>query len=207
MADATATLADRIDARLPQTQCTRCGYADCRAYAEAVADGSAALNRCPPGGDEVIRSLAELLNQPALPLDESCGTAETHPVVAFVREAECIGCYKCAAACPVDAFVGAPKLMHTVIEAECTGCELCIPVCPVDCIELRPRRVDTLLGRQRDALSRRRYAARNARLQARREEREAQRLSRLTARAKETRIAGYLNAARQRSQPSRNDTA
>lgn len=191
--------ADRINALLPQTQCTRCAYADCRAYAEALAAGTAELNRCPPGGTAVIESLSALLGRPPLPLDADCGAAEITPVVAFVREAECIGCYKCAAACPVDAFIGAPKRMHTVIDAECTGCELCIPACPVDCIELRPRQSDTLLARARQALSRQRYSARNARLQRIKEEREARRLSRMAANAREARIGGYLSAARQRA--------
>ncbi|HEU0198101.1 MAG TPA: RnfABCDGE type electron transport complex subunit B [Nevskiaceae bacterium] len=190
---------DSIDALLPQTQCTRCGYADCRAYATAIAAGDAAINRCPPGGAPVIAALAQLLERPVVPLDAECGEEETTPFVAFVREAECIGCYKCAQVCPVDAFVGAPKYLHTVIEAECTGCELCLPVCPVDCIELHPRRVDVELARSRADHSRRRYAARNARMERLRRQREAQRLSRQSAVARERRIAGYLDAARQRT--------
>ena len=194
----TALLAERIDALLPQTQCTRCGYADCRAYADALAAGEASLNRCPPGGVETINALSALLQQPSLPLDPACGPEETRPIVAYVREAECIGCYKCAAACPVDAFVGAPKLMHTVIEAECTGCELCLPVCPVDCIELRPRTVDDQLARTRADLSKRRYFARRQRLARQLAEREWERLRKLGAQAREVRIARYLDAARQR---------
>jgi len=191
-------LAERIDALLPQTQCRRCGYPDCRAYADALAADQTALNRCPPGGAETVDALAALLQRPALPLDPTCGEEERKPIVAYVREAECIGCYKCADACPVDAFVGAPKLMHTVIEAECTGCELCLPVCPVDCIELRPRQIDAHLARERAALSRLRHAARQRRLSRRQTEREAARLHKLSTQAREARIAGYLGAARQR---------
>lgn len=194
----TASLAERIDALLPQTQCTRCGYADCRAYADALASGGTCLNRCPPGGVETIAALSALLQQPPQPLDPACGPAETQPVVAYVREAECIGCYKCAAVCPVDAFVGAPRLMHTVIEAECTGCELCLPVCPVDCIELRPRTIDVRLARARADLSKRRYIARRQRLSRQQAEREGERLRKLSAQAREARIARYLDAARQR---------
>lgn len=194
----TATLAERIDALLPQTQCTRCGYPDCRAYADALAADQTKLNRCPPGGIETIDALAILLQCPLLPLDPACGEAEHKPIVAYVREPECIGCYKCADACPVDAFVGAPKLMHTVIEAECTGCELCLPVCPVDCIELRARQVDTRLARERAAHSRRRYRARQQRLTRRENEREAARLHKLTTQAREARISRYLDAARRR---------
>ena len=130
-----ASLAQRIDALLPQTQCTRCGYPDCRSYAEAVASGEARLNQCPPGGAEGIRLLAELLGQPALPLNPEFGDEGVRRVV-YIEEATCIGCTLCIQACPVDAIVGAPKRMHAVIEADCTGCELCLPVCPMDCIAL-----------------------------------------------------------------------
>ncbi|MFN9747000.1 MAG: electron transport complex subunit RsxB [Betaproteobacteria bacterium] len=131
------TLADRIDAALPQTQCMRCGEPDCRRYAEAIAEGRAPINRCPPGGAEGIARLAALTGQPVEPLDPSHGT-EGPRTVAFVDEAWCIGCTLCIKACPVDCIVGAPRRMHTVIEAQCTGCELCVPACPVDCIVLEP---------------------------------------------------------------------
>lgn len=128
-------LADRIDALLPQTQCTKCGYDGCHPYAEAIAKGEAGIDRCPPGGDEGVRRLASLLGRAVLPLNPACG--EHRPAqVAFIDERLCIGCVKCIHACPVDAIVGASKLMHTVIAEWCTGCELCIPPCPVDCILL-----------------------------------------------------------------------
>ncbi len=130
-----ASLAQRIDALLPQTQCTRCGYPDCRSYADAVASGAAKLNQCPPGGAEGIRLLADLLGQPALPLDPEFGDEGPRRIV-YIEEATCIGCTLCIQACPVDAIIGAPKRMHAVIEADCTGCELCLPVCPMDCIAL-----------------------------------------------------------------------
>ncbi|MBN8735304.1 MAG: RnfABCDGE type electron transport complex subunit B [Xanthomonadales bacterium] len=125
----------RIDDALPQTQCARCGYPACRPYAEAVARGDAAINRCPPGGEQGVQTLARLTGQPPLPLDPECGP-ETPPRVAVIDEAVCIGCTKCIQACPVDAIVGANKLMHTVIADLCTGCELCVAPCPVDCIDM-----------------------------------------------------------------------
>jgi Na+-translocating ferredoxin:NAD+ oxidoreductase subunit B len=128
-------LADRILAALPQTQCTRCGYPDCAAYAEAVASGEAGINQCPPGGAEGIARLAQLTSQPVLALDPDHGD-EGPRSVAVIDEAWCIGCTLCINACPTDAIMGANKLMHTVIEPYCTGCELCLPVCPVDCILL-----------------------------------------------------------------------
>ncbi len=131
----TAELSDRLDAALPQTQCTRCGYPDCRSYARAMATGSAAINRCPPGGAEGVMRLAAIIGLPPLPLDTERG-AEGPRALAVIDEAWCIGCTLCIKACPVDCIVGAPKLMHTVIDALCTGCELCLPVCPVDCISL-----------------------------------------------------------------------
>lgn len=128
---------DRLDAALPQTQCTRCGYPDCRSYAEAIVLEGAAINRCPPGGAEGVQRLAALSGQTPLPLDPDCGS-EGPLRLARVDEAWCIGCTLCIAACPVDCIVGAPKQMHTVIAADCTGCALCLPACPVDCITLDP---------------------------------------------------------------------
>ena len=128
-------LADALNATLPQTQCTRCGYPDCRAYAQAMADGAAAINQCPPGGAEGIARLAQITGQPEQPLNPANGT-EGPRRLAVIDEAWCIGCTLCLKACPVDCIVGGPKLMHTVIDDLCTGCELCIPVCPVDCISL-----------------------------------------------------------------------
>ena len=131
------SLADLIDAALPQTQCTRCGYPDCRAYADAVAAGAAAINCCPPGGQQGILRLAALTGQPMLPLDIKRGL-EAPRLLAVIDEAWCIGCALCIQACPVDCIIGAPKRMHTVIDTLCTGCELCVPACPVDCIALLP---------------------------------------------------------------------
>jgi electron transport complex protein RnfB len=125
----------RIADVLPQTQCTRCGYDDCDAYARAVAAGEAGINQCPPGGAEGIRRLSELTGEPRQPLNPAHGT-EGPRLMAVIDESWCIGCTLCLAACPTDAIFGANKRMHTVIEAWCTGCELCIPVCPVDCIGL-----------------------------------------------------------------------
>lgn len=126
-----------IDALLPQTQCTRCGYADCRAYAQAIAEGLAAINRCPPGGKVGMERLAALTGQLEQPLDPSCGQ-EGPRLLAVIDEAWCIGCTLCIKACPVDCIVGANKRMHTVLDEDCTGCELCVPACPVDCISLVP---------------------------------------------------------------------
>ncbi len=129
------SLIERINALLPQTQCTRCGFPDCAAYAQAIASQEADINRCPPGGDEGVRRLAALTGQAALALDAECGR-EGPRHVAVIDEAWCIGCTLCLPVCPTDAILGSNKLMHSVIEKHCTGCELCIPVCPVDCISL-----------------------------------------------------------------------
>lgn len=134
--NARLQLADRIDGALPQTQCRRCGYAGCRPYADAVAAGEA-INRCPPGGDAGVASLAAITGRPLLPLNTALG--QPGPLLnARIDEAWCIGCTLCIQACPVDAIVGGPKRMHTVVAALCTGCELCLPPCPVDCIVMTP---------------------------------------------------------------------
>ena len=167
------SLADRIDALLPQTQCTKCGYTGCRPYADAIADGAAPINRCPPGGDEGIAALAALLDTPVLPLDATRG--EPGPLlVARIDEAHCIGCTLCIQACPVDAIVGANKHMHTVLADWCSGCDLCVAPCPVDCIQMVPAgrawsAQDAAISRQRHRshLARvERLAADNARLMA-----------------------------------------
>lgn len=128
---------DQINAILPQTQCGQCGYKGCKPYAEAITLGQADINQCPPGGDEGILELAELLGLKTKPLNPEFGIHKPKQV-AFIIEEDCIGCVKCIAACPVDAILGAAKLMHTVIAAECTGCELCVAPCPVDCIVMKP---------------------------------------------------------------------
>jgi len=129
-------IADQINDLLPQTQCGQCGYPGCRPYSQAIADGEA-INKCPPGGEATIAALADLLDVEAIPLDEEHGEEKTK-TVAYIHEDQCIGCTKCIQACPVDAILGAAKLMHTVIISECTGCDLCVEPCPVDCIDMIP---------------------------------------------------------------------
>lgn len=185
------SLIQRIDALLPQTQCGKCGHPGCRPYAEGLAAGEA-INKCPPGGRETIAALARLLEVPVIELDPERGSAPAQ--VAFIREAECIGCTKCIQACPVDAIVGAAKLMHTVISAECTGCDLCVAPCPVDCIDLLPltasRNVVAIIGglaQDAETLAarshkrnhaRRRFEQRNNRLQREEARKQAERLAR-----------------------------
>jgi electron transport complex protein RnfB len=130
-------LAGQIDALLPQTQCGQCRYPGCRPYAEAIAAGAADIDRCPPGGEATIKALAALLDREPRPVDPAYGVSKG-AVVAWIDEERCIGCARCLPVCPVDAIVGAPRYLHTVIGRECTGCELCLAPCPVDCIELRP---------------------------------------------------------------------
>lgn len=161
---AASGLVDAIDALLPQTQCTKCGYAGCRPYAEAIAAGRAPINQCPPGGAAGIERLAQLLRRPPIPLNPANGV-ERPLHVAVIDEALCIGCTLCIQACPVDAIVGAARRMHTVVAQWCTGCDLCVPPCPMDCIAMvavEPPRAWT----QADAdAARARYHARTARLE------------------------------------------
>ena len=172
-------LTGRIDALLPQTQCTKCGYPSCRRYAGAIAAGEADINQCPPGGETGIRKLAALLGRETKPLNPANGV-ERPRRVAFVDEARCIGCTLCIQACPVDAIVGAAGLMHTVVTELCSGCDLCVPPCPVDCIAMVPATSeDASWGQERAEAARERFERREERL-----EREKQaRAARLAARA------------------------
>jgi len=158
---------ERIDALLPQTQCTRCGYAGCRPYAAAIARGEAQINQCPPGGSATIHALADLLGRDFLPLNPANGV-ESPPLIAWIDEARCIGCARCLPPCPVDAIVGASKYLHTVLVERCTGCELCLAPCPVDCIEMRPGPAPAAM---QAALNRARYEAHTQRLEQRARER------------------------------------
>ena len=192
----TLSRAAEIDALLPQTQCGKCGYAGCRPYAEAVAAGGADINRCPPGGAGLIAEVAALLGVAPKPLDPACGRAGP-PRVALIREEHCIGCTLCIQACPVDAIVGAAKLMHTVLDDRCTGCELCLPVCPVDCIVMQASehtwtRDDAIRAREH-------FVVRNARLLARSTAARTGATQGDTARAKRrAAIAAALERARAR---------
>jgi len=165
--------AEDIDALLPQTQCTRCGYAGCRPYAEAIAHGAAQINQCPPGGTATIVALADLLHRAALPLNPANGV-EGPALVAQIDEDACIGCAKCLPPCPVDAIIGARKQMHTVVAELCTGCELCIAPCPVDCITMVSRQpLDDAPPAPPPSLNRERFDARNRRVARRAEEQAA----------------------------------
>jgi len=165
---------DAVDALLPQTQCTRCGYPSCRDYASAIASAGAAINQCPPGGTETIVALASLTHRAIEPLDKEFGI-ESAPKVAFIDESRCIGCTKCLPPCPVDAIVGARQRMHTVVADICTGCELCVAPCPVDCIVMIPLLASPLqsLSLPDAGQSRARFHARNARVARRAAEKAA----------------------------------
>lgn len=205
------SLIQRIDALLPQTQCGKCGHPGCKPYAAGIASGEP-INKCPPGGSETIIALAELLNVPVLELDASRGSAPAQ--IAYIREAECIGCTKCIQACPVDAIVGAAKLMHTVIIDECTGCDLCVAPCPVDCIEMHPLPLSGVLPivgglassleeqRARAAKrnhARHRFEQRNARLQREEQQKIAEREARAQRAVQPSEVAlGPVQAALER---------
>jgi electron transport complex protein RnfB len=171
---------DRVDAVLPQTQCTRCGFPDCRSYARAIVIDGVGIGRCPPGGAEGVRRLAAVTGRPIVPLDPAHGT-EGPRRMAVIDEAWCIGCTLCIKACPVDCIVGAPKAMHTVVETDCTGCDLCAPACPVDCITMvdrgDPRTGWAAWSTTQADTARAAYLARNARRARDAEERAAERES------------------------------
>lgn len=214
MNPAPQPLAARLDALLPQTQCRRCGFDGCLPYAEALAAGTAAANRCPPGGLATIAALADALGTAALPPDPTVWPQDQAvalnadqalvPTIAVIDEARCIGCFKCVLVCPVDAIIGAPKFLHTVIADDCSGCDLCLPPCPVDCIEMVPRAAalpaaDTMAARWRTL-----HRARRARLARERESRDEARRQRrgelLATQAQGYDIAAAIARARLRKQ-------
>ena len=180
----TKSLADQIEDLLPQTQCTKCGYAGCRPYAEAIASGAADINQCPPGGIEGVARLAGLLGRTVIPINPANGIERPRPV-AYIDESLCIGCTLCIQACPVDAILGAAKQMHTILPTLCTGCDLCVAPCPVDCITMLPvtgERTGWSAWSQQDAdAARERHDFRAMRLQRDRDENDA----RLAAKAVE----------------------
>ena len=182
------TLADQVESLLPQTQCTKCGYAGCRPYAQAIADGMADINQCPPGGIEGVARLSALTGRPVIALNRVNGVERPRPV-AFIDEALCIGCTLCIQACPVDAILGAAKQMHTILPSLCTGCDLCVAPCPVDCISMLPvtgERTgwDAWTQQQADA-ARERHDWRTVRLQRERDENDARLAAKAVAKMKE----------------------
>ena len=194
------SLADRIEDLLPQTQCTKCGYPACRPYAEAIAEGRASYNQCPPGGAEGVARIAALLGKPVIPINPANGAERPRPV-AFIDEALCIGCTLCIQACPVDAIVGAAKQMHTVVPELCTGCDLCVAPCPVDCIamlEVTPGKTgwDAWSQEQADA-ARARHDSRSLRLQREKSENDARLAAKAAAKLKEVNAENAQSAEEQ----------
>lgn len=215
-ADPTSTeaLVDRINALLPQTQCTRCGYQGCKPYAQAMARGEADINQCPPGGSAGIVKLADLLKTLPKPLNPANGI-EKPLEVALIDESLCIGCTLCIQACPVDAIIGAAKQMHTVLPDWCTGCELCIAPCPVDCISMVPVQPARQWNDADAALARQRYESRNARLAREKAERETRLAAKTTsstppadaaAAAAEAKKKAIIAAAMERARKQREAT-
>lgn len=182
-----ASLVEKIELLLPQTQCRQCGYAGCKPYAEAISQGQADINQCPPGGEQGIRQLSQLLNLPPKSLNSQSGVEKPFQV-AVIIEVDCIGCTRCLPPCPVDAIIGASKQMHTVVAQQCTGCELCLAHCPVDCIVMQ-----TPIEPKFDAMqARKQHQAKNQRL-AKLEAEKAERLNRqkmLLAKLKQAKSSG-----------------
>jgi electron transport complex protein RnfB len=194
------SLADRIEDLLPQTQCNKCGYPACRPYAEAIADGLASYNQCPPGGAEGVARIAALIGKPVIPINPVNGAERERPV-AFIDESACIGCTLCIQACPVDAIVGAAKQMHTIVASLCTGCDLCVAPCPVDCIamlEVTPGKTGWDAWSQAEAdAARERHDSRALRLQREKAENDERLAAKAAAKLKEVEEEPALSAEQQ----------
>lgn len=205
---AVLSLADQIENLLPQTQCSKCGYPACRPYAEAIAEGSASYNQCPPGGAEGIARLAQLLERPLLPLNPANGS-ERSRTRAVIDEAVCIGCTLCIQACPVDAIVGAAKQLHTVLSDACTGCDLCVAPCPVDCIamvEVTPGNTGWNAWSQAQAdAARAQHDFRNRRLRREKQENDARLAAKAAAKLKEV-AAASASTPEERAEQERKKT-
>ena len=202
------SLADRIDTLLPQTQCTQCGYPDCRGYAEAIADNRAGIDQCPPGGDAGIAALSILTGKPVIPLNPVHGSHKPF-ALALIDEAHCIGCTLCIQACPVDAILGAVKQMHTVLTDECTGCELCIAPCPVDCISMvpAPRPVAEAQQRQQANHWHLRHQQRQLRQSREKQERSARLAAKALAKQQDPHFADPIKQAKIAAALARSDPA
>ena len=157
---------DAINALLPQTQCEACGYKGCKPYAEALAHNQATIDLCAPGGVKTLEKLAHYFKIDTAPYLSTVTKNYRPPSVAIIDEDRCIGCLKCVNACPIDAIVGAPKLMHTVVSDLCSGCGLCVEPCPMDCIEIKPlAEYDTVTQAHKTAQWRSQYEQRTMRLE------------------------------------------
>jgi electron transport complex protein RnfB len=189
---------EQLDAVLPQTQCGLCGHGGCMPYSEAMVYENADINLCPPGGIATMKKLGELLDKDATPHLEEMQTKAKPPLLAVIREAECIGCTKCIKVCPVDAIIGAAKSMHTIIADECTGCELCIPACPVDCIDLIETAEGPATNPQKASLARQRFNSRNQRIAVEKKKSDAKQT--VTTNAK----LDYINSALARVKAKKN---
>ena len=126
------SLQDQIIESLPQLQCKKCEYPDCKSYAVSLIEKNEKTNKCEPGGTETEAQIKSILSNQSFNLPKQI---KQHQIADIVRE-ECIGCTICIKVCPVDAIIGARHMIHKVLESQCNGCELCIDQCPVNCMSM-----------------------------------------------------------------------
>jgi Na+-translocating ferredoxin:NAD+ oxidoreductase RNF subunit RnfB len=154
---------------LPGANCGACGYAGCRAYAEAVVNGEE-VGLCTVGGQDVAQQVAEIMGVEVGDMTEQravvhcqgsfdiCGKRAEYDGIEDCRAAElvsgghkacaygCLGLGSCASECPFDAITMTEGGLPDIDPDKCTACGVCVKTCPRDLISLLDKEYTIYLG-------------------------------------------------------------